>query len=33
MGKKGIIILDKGLKDSIGPTGVCCAGAFVPLRN
>ncbi len=33
MEKKGIIILDKGLKDSVGPTGVCCYGSFLPLRN
>jgi len=31
--KKGIIILDKGLKDSLGPDILCCAGSFMPLRK
>ena len=32
-GKKGIIILDKGLKDSSGPDALCCYVAFVPYRK
>lgn len=33
MDKKRIIILDKGIKDTIGPTGLCCWGAFAPYRS
>jgi len=32
-GKKVIIILDKGSKDSSGPDVLCCWGAFVPYRK
>ena len=33
--KKEIIVLDKGVKldDIIGPRGVCCTGAYIPIRG
>lgn len=30
---KKIIIIDKGIKETVGPTGVCCVGAFVVFRK
>lgn len=32
MKKKRIIILDKGIKDTVGPRGICCPGAFAIYR-
>ena len=31
--KKKIVVLSKGVKDSAGPVGLCCYGAFVPFRG
>ena len=32
--RKEIVVLDKGIDiDAIGPTGVCCRGAFIPFRG
>lgn len=33
MGKKGIVVLDKGRKEMAGPTQYCCVLSFLPFRG
>lgn len=33
MEKKQIIVLEKGVKTTVGPMGTCCAILFIPFRS